>query len=411
MREILEKLKKDTQKLLALSPKDKEKIILEIATNLRKNSAKILKNNEKDLQNFTRENALKDRLKLDEKRLENLCKNLEQIAILQDPVGRVLDGWVNYVGLKIQKVAVPLGVVAVIYEARPNISAELVCLLLKSANGGVLKGGSEAKFTNNAIFKLISEILKKYKLNSCFAMFYKRNELDEMLKMHDLIDILVPRGSSKMIDEIAQKTKIPIIKHDKGLCHIYVDESANLSDAVRIIINAKCQRPSVCNALESLLVHKNIAKALFAKLVPNLIKENVEIYADEASLTLLKPYKITTHKATKREFSTEWLDLKLNLRLVSNINEAINHINSYGSAHSDALLSQNAENIALFTRQINSACVYINASTRFSDGGEFGFGAEVGISTSKLHARGPMGLGELCTYKYIINGMGQIRES
>lgn len=409
MRKILEKLKKDTQKLLDLTPKDKEKIILEIAANLRKNEREILKNNEKDLQNFTRDAALKDRLKLDKKRLENLCKSLEQIAILRDPVGRVIDGWVNYAGLEIKKVAVPLGVVAVIYEARPNISAELVCLLLKSANGGILKGGSEAKFTNNAIFAAVSEILAKHKLNSCFAMFSERKELDEMLKMDDLIDILVPRGSSEMIAKIAQKTKIPLIKHDKGLCHIFVDESANLSDAVKIIINAKCQRPSVCNALETLLVHENVAKALFATLVPNLIKENVEIYADEAALKLLKAYKIKAHKATKREFSTEWLSLKLNLRLVKGVSEAIEHINAYGSGHSDSILSQNAQNITLFTRQIASACVYANASTRFSDGGEFGFGAEVGISTSKLHARGPMGVDELCTYKYVIVGDGQIR--
>lgn len=410
MRKILEKLKKDTQKLLNLTPKDKEKIILEIAANLRKNEREILKNNEKDLQNFTRDAALKDRLKLDKKRLENLCKSLEQIAILRDPVGRVIDGWVNYAGLEIKKVAVPLGVVAVIYEARPNISAELVCLLLKSANGGILKGGSEAKFTNSAIFAAVSEILAKYKLNSCFAMFSERKELDEMLKMDDLIDILVPRGSSEMIAKIAKKTKIPLIKHDKGLCHIFVDESANLSDAVKIIINAKCQRPSVCNALETLLVHENVAKALFATLVPNLIKENVEIYADEAALKLLKAYKIKTHKATKREFSTEWLSLKLNLRLVKGVSEAIEHINAYGSGHSDSILSQNAQNITLFSRQIASACVYANASTRFSDGGEFGFGAEVGISTSKLHARGPMGVDELCTYKYVIVGAGQVRE-
>lgn len=410
MRKILEKLKKDTQKLLNLTPKDKEKIILEIAANLRKNECEILKNNEKDLQNFTRDAALKDRLKLDKKRLENLCKSLEQIAILRDPVGRVIDGWVNYAGLEIKKVAVPLGVVAVIYEARPNISAELVCLLLKSANGGILKGGSEAKFTNSAIFAAVSEILAKYKLNSCFAMFSERKELDEMLKMDDLIDILVPRGSSEMIAKIAQKTKIPLIKHDKGLCHIFVDESANLSDAVKIIINAKCQRPSVCNALETLLVHENVAKALFATLMPNLIKEKVEIYADEVALKLLKAYKIKTHKATKREFSTEWLSLKLNLRLVKGVSEAIEHINAYGSGHSDSILSQNAQNITLFSRQVASACVYANASTRFSDGGEFGFGAEVGISTSKLHARGPMGVDDLCTYKYVIVGAGQARE-
>ncbi len=359
--------------------------------------------------NFTRSEALKDRLLLNEKRFEALCASLEQIALLKDPVGRVLKGWVNYAGLKIEKVAVPLGVVCVIYEARPAISAELVGLLLKSSNGGVLKGGSEAKNTNLAIFECVKGVLKGYDLDSCFLMMSERADLDELLTMSDLIDIVVPRGSSAMIAEIEGKSKIPLIKHDKGLCHIFVDESANLPQAVPIIINAKCQRPSVCNALECLLVHKGIAKQLFAALKGEFERQNVEIYADEASLELLKGAKIGLHKATSADYATEWLDLRLCIKQVSGVGEAIEHINAYGSAHSDAILSNNAQNIALFQRQVGSACVYVNASTRFSDGGEFGFGAEVGISTSKLHARGPMGLDELCTYKYLISGEGQIR--
>ena len=317
--------------------------------------------------------------------------------------------WVNYAGLKIEKVAVPLGVVCVIYEARPAISAELVGLLLKSSNGGVLKGGSEAKNTNLAIFECVKKVLKAYDLDSCFLMMSGRAELDELLTMNDLIDIVVPRGSSAMIAQIENKSKIPLIKHDKGLCHIFVDESANLCQAVAIIINAKCQRPSVCNALECLLVHKGIAKQLFAALASEFERQGLEIYADEASLELLKGAKIALHKATSKDYATEWLDLRLCIKQVSGVSEAIEHINSYGSAHSDAILSNNAQNIALFQRQVGSACVYVNASTRFSDGGEFGFGAEVGISTSKLHARGPMGLDELCTYKYLISGEGQIR--
>lgn len=409
MRQSLEKLKKNTQKLLILSPKDKKFIILRVAEALRGRKGEILSANEKDLAAFSKGVALRDRLMLDSKRFDALCASLEQIALLEDPVGKVLAGWVNEAGLKIEKVSVPLGVVCVIYEARPAISAELVALLLKSSNGGVLKGGSEAKNTNLAIFKCVQDTLKGYDLEHCFLMLNDRAALNELLQMSEFIDLVVPRGSSAMINEIASKSKIPLIKHDKGLCHTFVDESADLKDAVSIIINAKCQRPSACNALESLLVHKNIAKELFALLVPEFTKNGVKIYADEPSLALLKGAKLQMQAASEQDYLTEWLDLALCVKIVKDTCQAIEHINAYGSAHSDAILSNNAENIALFQRQVNSACVYVNASTRFSDGGEFGFGAEVGISTSKLHARGPMGVNELCTYKYLVSGAGQVR--
>lgn len=409
MRQSLEKLKKNTQKLLILSPKDKKFIILRIAEALRGRKGEILSANEKDLAIFSKGEALRDRLLLDSKRFDALCASLEQIALLEDPVGKVLAGWVNEAGLKIEKVSVPLGVVCVIYEARPAISAELVALLLKSSNGGVLKGGSEAKNTNLAIFKCVQDTLKGYGLEHCFLMLNDRAALNKLLQMSEFIDLVVPRGSSAMINEIASKSKIPLIKHDKGLCHIFVDESADLKDAVAIIINAKCQRPSACNALESLLVHKNIAKELFSLLVPEFTKNGVKIYADEPSLALLKGAKLQMQAASEQDYLTEWLDLALCVKIVKDTCQAIEHINAYGSAHSDAILSNNAENIALFQRQVNSACVYVNASTRFSDGGEFGFGAEVGISTSKLHARGPMGVNELCTYKYLVSGAGQVR--
>ena len=409
MRQSLEKLKKNTQKLLILSPKDKKFIILRIAEALRGRKGEILSANEKDLAAFSKGEALRDRLLLDSKRFDALCASLEQIAHLDDPVGKVLAGWVNEAGLKIEKVSVPLGVVCVIYEARPAISAELVALLLKSSNGGVLKGGSEAKNTNLAIFECVQYTLKGYGLEHCFLMLNDRAALNELLQMSEFIDLVVPRGSSAMINEIASKSKIPLIKHDKGLCHTFVDESADLKDAVSIIINAKCQRPSACNALESLLVHKNIAKELFALLIPEFTKNGVKIYADEPSLALLKGAKLQMQAASEQDYLTEWLDLALCVKIVKDTCQAIEHINAYGSAHSDAILSNNAENIALFQRQVNSACVYVNASTRFSDGGEFGFGAEVGISTSKLHARGPMGVNELCTYKYLVSGAGQVR--
>ena len=409
MREILKNLKKKTQKLLNLSPKQKEIIISHLSNALRASKAEILSANEKDLAAFNKGAALRDRLMLDSKRFDALCVSLEKIARLDDPVGKVLAGWVNEAGLIIEKVSVPLGVVCVIYEARPAISAELVALLLKSSNGGVLKGGSEAKNTNLAIFECIQNALESYGLEHCFLMLSDRAALNELLQMSEFIDLVVPRGSSAMIADIASKSKIPLIKHDKGLCHIFVDESANLKHAVPIIINAKCQRPSACNALETLLVHKNIANTLFNALAPEFVKNGVRIYADEASLNLLKGAKLEIQSASEKDYHTEWLDLVLCVKIVSSANEAIAHINEFGSAHSDAILSNNAESIALFQRQVNSACVFVNASTRFCDGGEFGFGAEVGISTNKLHARGPMGVSELCTYKYLISGAGQTR--
>ena len=409
MRKSLEKLKKNTQKLLNLNPKQKEEIILQVSKALILNEDKILRANEEDLANFNKNEALKDRLKLDKKRFKALCESIEKIAFLADPVGQVLDGWVNDAGLKIEKVSIPLGVVCVIYEARPAISAELVALLLKSSNGGILKGGSEAKNTNLAIFECVKDTLKDYDLEHCFLMLNDRATLNELLQMSEFIDLVIPRGSSAMIEEIASKSKIPLIKHDKGLCHIFVDESACLKEAADIIINAKCQRPSVCNALESLIVHKNIAKELFSLLVDELQRHKVEIYGCDKSLALLNGSKIQTQKATNETYATEWLDFKLSVKIVANLNEAIEHINEFSSSHSDAILSNNAQNIAIFQRQINSACVYVNASTRFSDGGEFGFGAEVGISTNKLHARGPMGVNELCTYKYLVSGAGQVR--
>ncbi|TQR41266.1 glutamate-5-semialdehyde dehydrogenase [Campylobacter sp. MIT 12-8780] len=409
MRQSLEKLKKNTQKLLELNPSQKEKIILALAQALREKTHLILRANEKDLANFNKNEAFKDRLKLDEKRLEALCKGLETIAFLPDPVGRVLEGWVNYAGLKIEKVSIPLGVVGVIYEARPAISAEILALLLKSSNAGVLKGGSEARYSNEAFFSIINEVLKGFDLHECFLMLVDRAEFQSLLEFDDIIDVIVPRGSSAMIAQIAANTKIPLIKHDKGLCHIFVDEGANLKKACEIIINAKCQRVSVCNALESLLVHKNIAKELFGLLVPELERFKVKIHAHENALEFFKHSKLEFQIADEKAFASEWLDFELSVKLVDSVQEACEHINAFSSAHSEAILSNNAQNIAFFQRHINSACVYVNASTRFSDGGEFGFGAELGISTNKLHARGPMGVNELCTYKYLINGEGQIR--
>lgn len=410
MRNLLENIKKKSQKLLNLTPKDKEKIILKLAQILRENFKIILEANEKDMANFTKGGAMQDRLLLDEKRILSLCEGLEKIAYIEDPVGKISKGWINHAGLSIQKVSIPLGLICVIYEARPSLSAEILALMIKSSNACVLKGGSEAKFTNETLFTLVCKVLEEFDLKDCFAMLSQRDEIKKILAFDDLIDVIIPRGSSKMIQEIANNTKIPLIKQDKGLCHAFVDESANLNLALKIILNAKCQRVSVCNALETLLIHENIAENFTKLLIPEFEKFKVKIHAHENALSYFKNSNLEVFKADENTFDTEWLDFAISVKLVKDCNEAIKHINKHSSLHSETIISSNAFNIAQFQRLINSSCVYANASTRFSDGGEFGFGGEVGISTSKLHARGPMGVEDICTYKYIINGEGQIRE-
>lgn len=410
MRNLLENIKKKSQKLLNLTPKDKEKIILKLAQILRENFKIILEANEKDMANFTKGGAMQDRLLLDEKRILSLCEGLEKIAYIEDPVGKISKGWINHAGLSIQKVSIPLGLICVIYEARPSLSAEILALMIKSSNACVLKGGSEAKFTNETLFTLVCKVLEEFDLKDCFAMLSQRDEIKKILAFDDLIDVIIPRGSSKMIQEIANNTKIPLIKQNKGLCHAFVDESANLNLALKIILNAKCQRVSVCNALETLLIHENIAENFTKLLISEFEKFKVKIHAHENALSYFKNSNLEVFKADENTFDTEWLDFALSVKLVKDCNEAIKHINKHGSLHSETIISSNAFNIAQFQRLINSSCVYANASTRFSDGGEFGFGGEVGISTSKLHARGPMGVEDICTYKYIINGEGQIRE-
>lgn len=410
MRNLLENIKKNSQKLLNLTPKDKEKIILKLVQILRENFKIILEANEKDMANFTKSGAIKDRLFLNEERILALCEGLEKIAYIEDPIGKISKGWKNNAGLNIQKISIPLGLICVIYEARPSLSAEIIALMIKSSNACVFKGGSEAKFTNKAIFNLVSKVLKEFDLEDCFAMLYEREQIMEILAFDDIIDVIIPRGNSKMIQEIANNTKIPLIKQDKGLCHAFVDESANLNMALRIILNAKCQKVSVCNALETLLIHEKIAKDFIELLSPELEKFKVKIHAYENALSYFQNTNLELFKANENTFDTEWLDFAINVKLVKDCDEAIEHINKHSSLHSEAIISNNALNISKFQRLINSSCIYVNASTRFSDGAEFGFGGEVGIATSKLHARGPMGVEDICTYKYIIYGEGQIRE-
>ena len=393
MQEILKNTKIAQKTLLNLTPGEKKRIILEMARQIKLSQDEILQANKQDVA-LAQENhlnsAMIERLKLDEKKIGDILASLEQTANLPDPIGRVIDGWVNHAGLRINKIAIPIGVVCVIYESRPNVSAEVASLCFKSSNAVVLKGGSEAQNSNLAIVGAIKKALKQNKIDENVITFlkdFRHKDLDELLKMDEFIDVIIPRGGEKLVSYIAQNSKIPVIKHDKGMCHIFVDESADLASAVDICVNAKCQKPSACNAVETLLIHEAIAAELLPVLQAKFNEFDVKIHGESDVAQFMSVYEI-----------------------VRNLDEAIEHISRYSSHHSEAILSRNSANIDAFFAALDSACLYANASTRFSDGFEFGFGAEIGISTNKLHARGPMGLNELTTYKYQIIGDNDIRK-
>ncbi|NLK66493.1 MAG: glutamate-5-semialdehyde dehydrogenase [Campylobacteraceae bacterium] len=402
------KIAKESQKeLLNLTPKLKEKLILDIADSVKSSKEEIKKANKIDLENAKDlSKAMQDRLKLDDKALESIINSLIATAKLTDPVGKILDGWVNYAGLKFSKVTIPIGVVCVIYESRPNVTTEVASLCLKSSNVCVLKGGSEAKHSNLALIKCVHEALEKNGISKEVVTFlddFKREDTIELIQYDKYIDAIIPRGGSSLIQFITKNATIPVIKHDKGVCHIYVDESACFKEAIKICINAKYQKPSACNAVETILVSEKIADDFLPKLKAEFDALGIEIYGCER-------VPFGCEKATNESYENEYLDLKVNVKVVGGVHEAVEHITKFGSSHSEAILSNNAKNIEFFLNSLDSACLYVNASTRFSDGFEFGFGGEIGISTNKLHARGPMGLNELTTYKYKIVGNGQIRE-
>ncbi len=411
MQEILKNTKIAQKTLLNLTPGEKKRIILEMARQIKLSQDEILQANKQDVA-LAQENGLSsamiERLKLDEKKIADILASLEQTANLSDPIGRVIDGWVNHAGLRINKIAIPIGVVCVIYESRPNVSAEVASLCFKSSNAVVLKGGSEAQNSNLAIIDAIKKALKQNKIDENVITFlkdFRHKDLDELLKMDEFIDVIIPRGGEKLVSYIAQNSKIPVIKHDKGMCHIFVDESADLASAVDICVNAKCQKPSACNAVETLLIHEAIAAELLPVLQAKFNEFDVKIHGESDVAQFMSVYEIS-----EKSYETEYLDYEINIKIVRNLDEAIEHISRYSSHHSEAILSRNSANIDVFFAALDSACLYANASTRFSDGFEFGFGAEIGISTNKLHARGPMGLNELTTYKYQIIGDNDIRK-
>jgi len=410
MKDFLRKAKASTQIVATLDGKTKNKILNEMADALLENSAFIVTENVKDMdagKANALDSALLDRLLLDENRVSSIAQSLKEIAMLKEPVGRVLEGWVTDDNLRIEKVSVPIGVVGVIYESRPNVTSDVAALCFKSGNVAILKGGKEAENSNIAIAKVLQSVLSKNNLPVEIISLLpdsSREGVSKLIKEDEYVDLIVPRGGEGLIKYISRNSSVPVVKHDKGLCHTYIHANANLQKAIDIAINAKCQRPGVCNSMETLLVDKAIAKDL----LPSLYKRFIDAGTKLRGCALTKQF-IFIGAATDEHYNTEYLANELNIKIVEGVDEAIAHITRYGSGHSEAIITENYTAAEKFLDTIDAACVYVNASTRFTDGGAFGFGAEVGISTNKLHARGPMGINELTTYKFKIYGSGQVR--
>lgn len=393
-----------------LSEKEKNRALLTIAEALVTETDRILAANEKDLARAEEKGmkaGLIDRLRLTEERIKGMAEGIEKVTQLPDPVGELLETIHRPNGLVIEKRRVPLGVVGIIYESRPNVTADAFSLCFKSGNAVILKGGSDALYSNKAIVSVIREGLEKSGVTEDAISFIDATDRAvtmEFMKMKEYVDVLIPRGGAGLIRSVVENSTIPVIETGTGNCHIFIDEDADLAKAISIIINAKTQRLGVCNACESLVVHEKIREKLLPDLAKALSEKSVEIRGDEKIGEV-----INCVPATEEDYGTEYLDAIISMKTVKNVDEAIAHINKYNTKHSEAIITENREHAEKFLNEVDAACVYVNASTRFTDGFEFGFGAEIGISTQKLHARGPMGLRELTSYKYRITGNGQIR--
>jgi len=410
MEAFLQEAKVSSRVLAALSGADKNRILREMAQALRQNTKEIIQSNALDMADADNNNlapSLKDRLFLDESRIEGMAVAIEEIAALKEPVGRVLDGWVTEDGLKIEKVSVPIGVIGIIYESRPNVTSDTAALSFKSSNVCVLKGGKEAQHSNEAIAKVLQGVLASNDLPEALISLIpdaSREGVSKLIKMDKYVDLIVPRGGEGLIRYVSENASVPVVKHDKGQCHTYIDEDAKVENAIDIAINAKVQRPGVCNAMETLLVDAAVAKEVLPKLKEAFDEAHTQLKGCERT-----QQSIDVAPATEVDYDTEYLANILNIRVVDGVNGAIDHIIRFGSGHSEAIITENITTAETFLNGIDAAAVYVNASTRFTDGGAFGFGAEVGISTNKLHARGPMGIEGLTTYKFKIYGSGQIR--
>jgi glutamate-5-semialdehyde dehydrogenase len=397
--------------LALLSPEAKNKCLLQMADALEDSEKEIKEANKKDLKAGKAKGlsgAMLDRLELTDARIKAMAEGLRTVATLDDPVGKKLSSTVRPNGIKIDKISVPIGVIGIIFESRPNVTVDAAGLCLKAGNAVILRGGSEAINSNLVLAHCLNRAGVIAGLPDGAVQLIPitdRRAVGAMVKMDQYIDLIIPRGGESLIRAVVEQSTIPVIKHYKGVCHLYVDADADIDMAVKITENGKCQRPGVCNALETLLIDEKIADKFIPPFVESMSRNNVELRGDEAFCKMVPTAKF----ATEEDFYTEYIDLIFSVRIVPDLEAAINHINHYGSHHSDAIITDNPKNAENFLRGVDSATVYHNASTRFTDGFEFGMGAEIGISTDKLHARGPMGLVELTSYKYIVYGTGQIR--
>ena len=405
---------RDASRVLATLPRArKDEALMAVAEALDRRSAEILTENREDVK-LARENrlpdAMVDRLLLDEDRLKEVSASVRALAAFPDPIGQIVDGWRLENGLELRKVRVPLGVVAVVYEARPNVTVDAACLCLKTGNAVILRGGSAAKHTNRILTEVVQGAVIEAGLPREVVAYLSpddRRELTELIQQRRYVDLVIPRGGEQLKDYLLEHSRVPVVYAAGGNCHVYVDAAADLDKAVEIIINAKCQRPGVCNAAETLLVHEAVAAAFLPRAVEELKRRGVELVVDEATAGILADPSLK--RATEADYETEFLALKLAVRVVASIDEALDHIARYGTRHSEAIVSDDLVAANRFTAEVDAGCVYVNASTRFTDGGQFGLGGEMGNSTQKLHVRGPIALDDLTCVKYVLWGDGQVR--
>lgn len=409
--EIGKKAKAAAAVLAITSTEDKNRILQAMADALRENCNKILEANALDIENGKKNGmaeSLIDRLMLNSDRIEGMAQGIEGVISLPDPVGRILWETERPNGMKIQRVSVPLGVIGIIYEARPNVTSDAAALAIKAGNTAILRGGKEAFNSNSVIMDIMREAVENSGFNPDIIELVRdtsRESSTALMRMNKYVDVLIPRGSASLINAVVENSTVPVIETGVGNCHIYVDSEADIDMATEIIFNAKTQRISVCNTAESLLIHKDIAEYALIAIKARLDEKNVILYGDEIAREICPDIEV----ATEEDYYREYLDYKMSVKIVSSLEEAIEHIRKYSSGHSECIVTENAENAEKFMNAVDSSAVYHNVSTRFTDGGEFGFGAEIGISTQKLHARGPLGLPQLNSFKYKIYGKGQVR--
>jgi len=410
MIDFLTKAKESSRIISQLSGAEKSRVLILMGEALEKHSDIIILENAKDLK-YAKENnlssAMVDRLLLDKKRIFSMAKSLREIASLREPVGRILDGWVNEIDLKIEKVSVPIGVIGIIYESRPNVTSDTAGLCFKSGNVAILKGGKEAENSNKIIALILQTVLEENNLPKEMISLLpdsSREGVANLIKQDSFVDLIIPRGGEGLIKFVSANATVPVVKHDKGLCHTYIDKEADFKKAIDIAVNAKTQRVGVCNAMETLLVDYSIADEILPLLKIRFDEVGTELKGCGTTNSI-----VDIQEATDEDFNTEYLANILNIKVVNGVFEAINHIGRFGSGHSEAIITENYSTAEQFLNEVDASTVYLNASTRFTDGAVFGFGAEVGISTNKLHSRGPMGINDLTTYKYKVYGNGQIK--